>query len=49
MPIPLNKPASVDESARVVAFAACPAASYVTGAISAADGGRTAVQPILPP
>jgi NAD(P)-dependent dehydrogenase (short-subunit alcohol dehydrogenase family) len=39
----LNRPASVDEIARVVAFAASPRASYVTGAILAADGGRTAI------
>jgi NAD(P)-dependent dehydrogenase (short-subunit alcohol dehydrogenase family) len=41
--VPLNRPAAVEEIARVVAFAASPDASYVTGAIIAADGGRTAV------
>jgi NAD(P)-dependent dehydrogenase (short-subunit alcohol dehydrogenase family) len=41
--VPLNRPATVEEIARVVAFAASPRASYVTGAILAADGGRTAV------
>jgi NAD(P)-dependent dehydrogenase (short-subunit alcohol dehydrogenase family) len=41
--VPLNRPATVEEIARVVVFAASPRASYVTGAIIAADGGRTAV------
>jgi NAD(P)-dependent dehydrogenase (short-subunit alcohol dehydrogenase family) len=41
--VPLNRPAAAEEIARVVAFAASPDASYVTGAIIAADGGRTAV------
>jgi NAD(P)-dependent dehydrogenase (short-subunit alcohol dehydrogenase family) len=41
--VPLNRPAAVEEIARVVAFAASPDASYVTGAIIPADGGRTAV------
>jgi NAD(P)-dependent dehydrogenase (short-subunit alcohol dehydrogenase family) len=41
--VPLNRPASAEEIARVVAFAASPRASYVTGAIIAADGGRTAL------
>ncbi len=40
---PLDRPATADEIARVVAFAASPRASYVTGAILAADGGRTAI------
>jgi NAD(P)-dependent dehydrogenase (short-subunit alcohol dehydrogenase family) len=41
--VPLNRPATVEEIARVVAFAASPRASYVTGAVIAADGGRTVV------
>jgi NAD(P)-dependent dehydrogenase (short-subunit alcohol dehydrogenase family) len=41
--VPLSRPASAEEIARVVAFVASPRASYVTGAIIAADGGRTAV------
>jgi NAD(P)-dependent dehydrogenase (short-subunit alcohol dehydrogenase family) len=41
--VPLNRPATVEEVARVVAFAASPRASYVTGAILAADGGRAAI------
>jgi NAD(P)-dependent dehydrogenase (short-subunit alcohol dehydrogenase family) len=41
--VPLNRAAAAEEIARVVAFAASPRASYVTGAIIAADGGRTAV------
>jgi NAD(P)-dependent dehydrogenase (short-subunit alcohol dehydrogenase family) len=41
--VPLNRPASVEEIAHVVAFVASPRASYVTGAILAADGGRAAV------
>jgi NAD(P)-dependent dehydrogenase (short-subunit alcohol dehydrogenase family) len=41
--VPLNRPASVEEIARVVAFAASSGASYLTGAIIPADGGRTAV------
>jgi NAD(P)-dependent dehydrogenase (short-subunit alcohol dehydrogenase family) len=40
---PLNRAAQPDEIAEVVAFLAGPAASYVTGATVAADGGRTAV------
>jgi NAD(P)-dependent dehydrogenase (short-subunit alcohol dehydrogenase family) len=41
--VPLNRPASVEEIAHVIVFAASPRASYVTGAILAADGGRAAV------
>lgn len=40
---PMNRAATVEEIARVVAFVASPRASYVTGAVLAADGGRTAV------
>jgi NAD(P)-dependent dehydrogenase (short-subunit alcohol dehydrogenase family) len=41
--VPLKRAASVEEIARVVAFAASPQASYVTGAVIPADGGRAAV------
>jgi NAD(P)-dependent dehydrogenase (short-subunit alcohol dehydrogenase family) len=41
--VPLNRSATPDEIARVVAFAASSGASYMTGAIIAADGGRTAI------
>ncbi len=40
---PLNRAANADEIAEVVGFLASPRASYVTGAIVAADGGRTAI------
>lgn len=39
----LNRPATADEIAEVVGFLASPRASYITGAIVAADGGRTAI------
>ncbi|MEA2641409.1 MAG: hypothetical protein QOF51_2803 [Chloroflexota bacterium] len=39
----LNRAATADEIAEVVGFLASPRASYVTGAIVAADGGRTAI------
>jgi NAD(P)-dependent dehydrogenase (short-subunit alcohol dehydrogenase family) len=40
---PMNRAARAEEIAEVVGFLASPRASYVTGAIVAADGGRTAV------
>src|SRR5207244_3753575 len=40
---PLKRAADPKEIAEVVAFLASPRASYVTGAIVAADGGRTAI------
>jgi NAD(P)-dependent dehydrogenase (short-subunit alcohol dehydrogenase family) len=40
---PLGRPADPVEIARVDAFVASPRASYVTGAVIAADAGRTAV------
>jgi NAD(P)-dependent dehydrogenase (short-subunit alcohol dehydrogenase family) len=39
----LARPAQPGEIAEVIAFLATPKASYVTGAVIAADGGRTAI------
>jgi NAD(P)-dependent dehydrogenase (short-subunit alcohol dehydrogenase family) len=39
----LARPAQPGEIAGVIAFCASPKASYVTGAVIAADGGRTAI------
>ena len=39
----LSRPAQASEIAEVIAFLAGPRSSYVTGAVFAADGGRTAI------
>jgi NAD(P)-dependent dehydrogenase (short-subunit alcohol dehydrogenase family) len=39
----MGRAASPEEMAGLVSFLASPQASYITGAVLAADGGRTAV------
>ena len=40
---PMSRAAQPGEIAEVIAFLASPKASYITGAVIAADGGRTAI------
>jgi NAD(P)-dependent dehydrogenase (short-subunit alcohol dehydrogenase family) len=40
-PIPLGRPAQVEDVARAILFLLSPAASYVTGHVLAVDGGRS--------
>jgi NAD(P)-dependent dehydrogenase (short-subunit alcohol dehydrogenase family) len=40
---PMGRAASADEITGLVSFLASPQASYITGAVLAADGGRTAI------
>jgi NAD(P)-dependent dehydrogenase (short-subunit alcohol dehydrogenase family) len=40
---PMSRAAQASEIAEVIAFLASPKASYITGAVIAADGGRTAI------
>jgi NAD(P)-dependent dehydrogenase (short-subunit alcohol dehydrogenase family) len=40
---PMGRAADADEIAGVVSFLASPRASYITGSVLAADGGRTAI------
>jgi NAD(P)-dependent dehydrogenase (short-subunit alcohol dehydrogenase family) len=39
----MGRAAQVEEIAEVIAFVASDKASYITGAVIAVDGGRTAV------
>ena len=41
--IPMSRAGQPDEIAEVIAFLASPKASYITGAVIAADGGATAI------
>jgi len=40
---PMGRAASTDEITGLIAFLASPSASYITGAVLAADGGRAAI------
>ena len=40
---PMGRAATTDEITGLIAFLASPAASYITGAVLAADGGRAAI------